>query len=305
MTKQRFYLGFAAALALLFSACHDSIFETIDEEIEVDDSGITGTASSIVEFQDYLYLSAGHAGEIYRKPSGGLSRKAWTSLSVLDSKHYPIYLGVEGSTLYMIAYTYEDDDGYNVPTYYEYSTTNLSSWNGPQKIATDTSISNFSSTPLHSGSNVYIDNCIKVKASNNYTYSITGGDGDTKIYRDGTEILDTSGSDTGRIWAISATKDYLVIGANQGLYRIKINDDGSLGNPSESFTGEGAKSIFGGFRCFVVYIPEAFRGNNEGNAPIYVYKDSRGASYTKKEGLYAFYPGSGWDRDGTNSSSGN
>ena len=294
--------------ALLFSACHDTIFETIDEEIEVDDAGISGTISSIVEFNGNLYLSAGHAGELYRKSTTSVSRKEWRSISVVGSNYCPIYLGTDNNTLYMIAYTYEDDDGYNSPTYHEFCTTDLATWTGPQTISKDDyeGIGHLSGTPLHPDGNVYVNKYTQVRASNGYTYSIVSGtDGDTKIYRDGTEILNTSDSDTGRLWAITATEDYIIIGSNQGLYRLKINDDGTLGAPDESFSGDGAKSIFGGFRCYIVYVPDAFRDSNEGAAPIYAYKDARGSSYVAKEGFYAFYPATGWNRDGTNSSSGN
>ena len=269
--------------AIFFSGCHDSIFESIENEIALDKSGIRGSMGSIVEYGAWLYITPMHKGEIFRKKAKAREKGGWESISAPKT---PIAITNDGGTLYLLTVDWVegtgDYEGYNVPAYFEYTSTNGTSWAGP--IAQYSYDKDSNNVPAR-----YKNQCCSVTIGS-YTYSIPSS------YSTDT-ISITPGSDTKRvekdvyIFSITATANTVIVGTELGIYSLPIESDGSLGTPKQQ-AGDTFTS-----HVPIVYVPNDSRNRNENNAVIYAYNSPRGSYGTQNEGLMAYFPGSGWNRD--------
>ena len=245
---------------------------------------------SIVEHNGYLYVTPMNKGVIYRKSASANTKDGWEKLSAPKT---PVAIALSGSTLYMLAVDWAegsgDYEGYNVPTYFEYTSTNGENW----------SYTNRSFGFSEDSSNLparYKNQCCSVTNSQG-TYSIlTGKSNDT------TWISTPAGSQDlgeGLIYAITATANTVIVGTTNGIFSFDIQSNGSLGGKSTKVgnrTGTDAASTFTG-DVPVVYVPSTYRAKNEGEGPIYAYNSPTGSGGTTNEGLMAFFPSSGWNRD--------
>ncbi|MCR5762610.1 MAG: hypothetical protein K6G00_04425 [Treponema sp.] len=287
--KKAFYIIYIAFTMFMISgltACHDSIFESIENEIALDESGIRGSMGSIVEYGEYLYITPMNKGVIYRKSASATTKGGWQSISAPKT---PVAVSLDGSTLYMLAVDWEegtgDWEGYNVPKYFEYTSTNGTDWSYTGSSYSYTS--DASDVPSR-----YKNQCCSITVGS-YTYSIPSSySTDTITVSNGT----TKDVDEGYIYAITATGNSVIVGTEQGIFSMPIQSDGSLGDKTSTVAGHDTSSTFTS-DVPIVYVPEAFRNVNEGDGPIYAYNSPVGSSGTTNEGLMAYFPGSGWNRD--------
>ncbi len=293
--KKAFYIftiTFSVFISLMFTSCHDSIFETIENEIALDKSGIRGSMGSIVEYGDapnrYLYITPMNKGVIYRKSASANTKGGWQKLSAPKT---PVAIASSGGTLYMLAVDWAegsgDYEGYNVPTYFEYTSTNGTSWNFINK--TYPYQENSGNLP----SRYKNQHCT---VTNSYgTYSIGTSNSTTSISTPaGSQDLKE-----GLIYAITATANTVIIGTTRGIFSFDIKPNGSLDGES-TYVGnrngnDTASTLTGDVP--VVYVPSNYRTANEGSGPIYAYSCPMSSGGTTNEGLMAFFPSSGWNRD--------
>lgn len=273
--------------AIFFSGCHDSIFESIENEIALDKSGIRGSMGSIVEYGGNLYITPMHKGEIFRKSATAREKGGWESISAPKT---PIAITNDGGTLYLLAADWVegtgDYEGYNVPAYFEYTSNDGTSWAGP--VAQHSYDKDSNNVPAR-----YKNQCCSV-TTGGHTYSIPSS------YT--TEYISTpTGSKKvcdGYIFSITATANTVIVGTELGIYSLPIESGGSLGTPT-THVGDSSKDASSTFTSHVpiVYVPNGSRTKNESAAVIYAYNSPRGSSGTQNEGLMAYFPGSGWNRD--------
>lgn len=287
---------------ITFFSCHDSIFEDINEESSIGDERIKGGATGFAVFNGQIYVAPTNPGTIYRKSeylSG--SRGHWESI---DCPNTPIFLAVEGSTLYMLTTTFHAGSGYaegiSVPTgFYEYtsSTGNSDSWTHVADYAYDLDGTNIPSR--------YKNQHTKVLSPSHGTYSI---DTNTNIlYQNSTAILYADQADVkvGSWWCIAGTRDQLILGTSSGLYDMPIGstdlDDEVAPNDHSS-----SRSIFSGMTILALYVAGTTRnssgewscsGQSETDSVIYVFATGPGSSYASQNGLYSYIPGQGWDSE--------
>lgn len=289
--KKAFYIiaaAFSIFMTFGLTSCHDSIFETIENEIALDKSGLRGSIGSIVEYGGYLYVTPMNKGVIYRKLAAANEKGGWQKLSAPKT---PVAIALSGSTLYMLAVDWAegsgDYEGYNVPTYFEYTSTSGTSWGNP--IATYSYQENSGNLPSK-----YKNQHCSVTNSHG-TYSISSSYSTSSISTPaGSQDLGE-----GLIYAITATANTVIVGTTTGIYSFDIQSNGSLGGKSTyvgNRNGTDASSTFTG-DVPVVYVPSTYRAENEGAGPIYAYNSPTGSGGTTNEGLMAFFPGSGWNRD--------
>ena len=116
------YILSAAALVLGFSACHSDIYGMIQTEVALESIGIPGDISSIVPFDEYLYLSNGN---LFRKQNvssneSGLYNGQWNLVKDADGNQVMkgLYsLASDSTNLYAvkISWTEDESEGENVP----------------------------------------------------------------------------------------------------------------------------------------------------------------------------------------------
>ena len=287
MKKSFYILTLISFLFMMlgFAGCHDSIFETIENEIALDESGIRGSMGSIVEYGGYLYITPMNKGVLYRKSATATTKGGWQSISAPKT---PIAIALSGSTLYMLAVDWDegegDWEGYNVPTYFEYTSTNGTSWNYISKYSFTEDSSNLPSKYKNQQCSITVGS---------YTYSIPSSYSTDTITISNGKSYDV---DKGEIFAITATANTIIVGTTKGIYSMTIKSDGSLENTTSKVAGKDTSSTFTK-DVPIVYVPTTFRSKSETDAVIYAYNSPSGSSGTTNEGLMAYFPASGWNRD--------
>ena len=114
-------------LAALFCSCHDDIYGSINNEVELESSGLQGDMSYIARFGDYIVIAN---GDIYYKtnePSTttGLKNGQWKRMAnpTNEKGDYDVpattyFVASDASYLYALTYVWqENDDGENEPQY--------------------------------------------------------------------------------------------------------------------------------------------------------------------------------------------
>lgn len=115
----------AAPLALSLTACHDDIYDYIEREVQIDESGLSGDVSEIVQFGNYLFTTNGNIFCKTNQPSNytGLFNHQWSWVTqpvngkseegVADTV---AFLASDNDYLYALCYTWnENTDGANKP----------------------------------------------------------------------------------------------------------------------------------------------------------------------------------------------
>lgn len=289
--KKAFYIiaaAFSIFMTFGLTSCHDSIFETIENEIALDKSGLRGSIGSIVEYGGWLYVTPMNKGVLYRKSATARSKGGWNKISAPKT---PVAIALSGSTLYMLSVDWDegsgDYEGYNVPTYFEYTSTDGTNWtyiNNKYGYTEDSS-----NLPAR-----YKNQHCSVTAGNGKSYSIPSSYSTSVI----TTPNGSQNLDEGYIFAITATYDTVIVGTTTGIYSYKIQSNGSLTDKS-THVGDLEKDASSTFTrdVPVVYVPNDSRTKSETDAVIYAYNSPLGSSGTQNEGLMAYFPGSGWNRD--------
>ena len=137
-----------ACSTVLFTSCHGVIFDTIRDEVELEDAQVQGDINSIVRCTvsgtEYLFVTN---GKIWRKLASQAS-SGWTQMTkpVSGSMSQIIKLAADNNYLYALTVTYVDneDDGENQPSTETiwYSSDGGSSWTAIGDISSSQSAVN-------------------------------------------------------------------------------------------------------------------------------------------------------------------
>lgn len=112
-----------AAAGAYFTACHDSIYDTIMSEVELEKSGLGGDIMKIVRYKDKLFVANGNIYMKTAQPSRvtGLYNGQWKKVASnimgdgdnnIPSMTY--FLAADANYLYALVYKWkEDNDGIN------------------------------------------------------------------------------------------------------------------------------------------------------------------------------------------------
>ena len=127
------------------------------------------------------------------------------------------------------------------------------------------------------------------------------------LYYSSTGTSDTSHSvelDCGDIQSIAATSDYLILGTNKGIARVKLNSSGEPESHITNFPNNAESLVTGIVPMVFVLDPTQPEGHTDEYASMTVGGSLSSSPDTFDEtGLYAFYPSRGggvgvWNRDG-------
>lgn len=105
---------------------------------------------------------------------------------------------------------------------------------------------------------------------------------------------------SGTIYSMAATKNYILLGTSKGLTRVSLNADGIPAGEVSGFRNNAETLLTS--RILGVYVLDKTKNEGEtdeyASMSIYGYLSSSPDSFDET-GLYAFYPGRGnWNRDG-------
>ncbi len=287
--------------SLSFFSCHDSIFEDINEESAIDNNRIKGGATSIITFNGKIYVAPTNTGVIYRKnESDRFSRGGWEDISCPNT---PIFLTVDGSTLYMLTTIFQegsgDYTGLNLPIgFYEYISTtgNSDSWTYVASYAYDQDGTYIPAKYKNQHSQV---------SSSAGTYKIETNTNILYLNNNAILLADQKDVQVGSWWCIGGTADQLILGTSVGLFDMPIGstdlDDDVAPNDFST-----SKSIFAGMTILSIYVAGTSRnasgawscsGQAETDSVIYVFATGAGSAYAAQNGLYSYIPGQGWNSE--------
>lgn len=119
------FLSAAFACLVGFSSCHDDIYGAINNEIELNSSGLQGDIHSIVHYKDYIFTCNGKIFYKTNKPSSETKsyNGGWNSTTSPTSEKgdndipaTTYFLASDSEYLYALTYIWvENDDGENEP----------------------------------------------------------------------------------------------------------------------------------------------------------------------------------------------
>lgn len=119
------FLSAAFACLVGFSSCHDDIYGAINNEIELNSSGLQGDMHSIVHYKDYILTCNGKIFYKTNQPSSetGLHNGQWSETDSPTSEKgdndipaTTYFLASDSEYLYALTYIWvENDDGENEP----------------------------------------------------------------------------------------------------------------------------------------------------------------------------------------------
>lgn len=119
------FLSAAFACLVGFSSCHDDIYGAINNEIELNSSGLQGDMHSIVHYKDYIFTCNGDIFYKTNEPStskneyNGQWKKTTSPTSEKGDNGIPAttyFLASDSKHLYALTYIwFENDDGENEP----------------------------------------------------------------------------------------------------------------------------------------------------------------------------------------------
>lgn len=120
--------------------------------------------------------------------------------------------------------------------------------------------------------------------------------------KDGTSgnYFDAINYNSGTIYSLAATSDYILVGTSSGLYRVEIGANGYLNTTISGFNNNAQTLLTSSVQSIYALDSSASEGNTDEYASMMIqgYLSSSPDSF-KETGLYAFYPGRGhWNRDG-------
>ena len=119
------FLSAVFACLVGFSSCHDDIYGAINNEIELNSSGLQGDMHSIVHYKDYIFTCNGKIFYKTNQPSSvtGIHNGGWSETDSPTSEKgdndipaTTYFLASDSEYLYALTYIWvENDDGENEP----------------------------------------------------------------------------------------------------------------------------------------------------------------------------------------------
>ena len=270
-------------MILLLAACKNglTIFEQIDQEIELEDAAIVGTVNSIVKFGDKLYASDGY---IYTKDEGAI--RGWNKIS---SPGDIVKLAADNDNLYTLNKNKE---------LYVYNETD---WERVDVSETLSSIKTIFSNGLDA---VYIHGTAKGATEESYfkvdvttvtpttevtSYVILKTDKGTYTAKAG---IVTGSNDLGSVTNLetiysltySAVDNAIYAGTNKGLKKLQLNDAGKLTGASQNPPGNWSATI-NAYEAFAVLAT----GTTAADSALYTSTIEKKSAYAKINGLWGYY----------------
>ncbi len=289
MSRKLLTSFFVSVLSVfLLTGCHDAIFEEIEKEVSVDESRIYGSCSAFIEFNNMVYIATAANKELYRHAKSNTGKGHWQSISTPE---IPVFLSNHGGYLYLLTVTYSegsgDYEGYNIPEYHEFrsSTGESNSWGS--KLATYTYDENGNNIPSY-----YKYQNSSVTASDGNTYTIGTTSNADHVYKNGTHVAT---NDNCEMWCIAATSNYLLLGGIPDVYKLPLSNCNIGSVTTFDTTIEGETNIFESLRIWAIYVVDPTVPYLQ--SPIFLFGAPTGGTNADKAGLYAYYPGSGWNSD--------
>lgn len=280
-------------MILLLGACKNglTIFEQIDQEIELEDAAIVGSVNSIVKFGDKLYASDGY---IYTKDVNAI--RGWSKIS---SPGDIVKLVANNDNLYTLnknkeLYIYNETDWDKVDVSETLSSIKTIFSNGLDKVyihgtakgATEESYFTLSKTTITATTEVT-------------SYVLVKTDKGTYTAQDGTVTGSNdlgSVTNLGTIYSLtySAKDNEIYAGTNKGLKRLPLNETGKLTGAVLDPRGNWAATI-NAYEAFAVLAT----GTNAENAALYTSTIQKSSTYAKINGLWGYYYNrrSSWNRE--------
>lgn len=283
-------------MILLLGACKNglTIFEQIDQEIELEDAAIVGSVNSIVKFGDKLYASDGY---IYTKDVNAI--RGWSKIS---SPGGPIIkLAADADNLYALnknkeLYIYNETDWDKVDVSETLSSIKTIFSNGLDKVyihgtakgATEESYFTLSKTTITATTEVT-------------SYVLVKTDKGTYTAQDGTVTGSNdlgSVTNLGTIYSLTySAKDKdnaIYAGTNKGLKKLPLNETGKLTGTVLDPPGNWAATI-NAYEAFAVLAT----GTTDANSALYTSTIQKSSTYAKINGLWGYYYNrrSSWNRE--------
>ncbi len=113
-------------------------------------------------------------------------------------------------------------------------------------------------------------------------------------------VMASSELNSGTIYSMAATKNYILLGTSSGIYRVALDSTGKPANSVSGFDNNAQTLLTSRVPCVYVLDSSKDEGSTDEYASmvIYGYLTSSSDSFNET-GLYAYYPGRGnWNRDG-------
>lgn len=282
-------------MILLLVACKNgpTIFEQIEQEIELEDAVIVGSVNSIVQFGNKLYASDGY---IYSKDVEAI--RGWSKIA--SPQDTIIKLAADSSNLYALnrdKVLYTSTDG--------------TTWN---KIDISGTLASIETIFTNGCDAAYIYGTAKDSKDKSY-FTLTGSsiapttdvtsyvlvktDKGTYVANNGTVTGSNSlGSvaDLDTIYALtySAVDNAIYTGTKKGIKKLPLDDTGKLTGEKQNPPGNWQSTI-NAYEAFAVLAT----GTNAENAALYTSTIQKSSTYAKINGLWGYYYNrrSSWNRE--------
>ena len=272
-------------MILLLGACKNglTIFEQIDQEIELEDAAIVGSVNSIVRSGDKLYASDGY---IYTKDVNAI--RGWSKIS---SPGGPIIkLAADADNLYTLnknkeLYIYNETDWDKVDVSETLSSIKTIFSNGLDKVyihgtakgATEESYFTLSKTTITATTEVT-------------SYVLVKTDKGTYTAQDGTVTGSNdlgSVTNLGTIYSLtySSAENVIYAGTSKGLRKLPLTDD------RQQLTGEvldppgNWQATINAYEAYAVLAT----GTTKKDGALYTSTIQKDATYAKINGLWGYY----------------
>lgn len=282
-------------MILLLVACKNgpTIFEQIEQEIELEDAVIVGSVNSIVHFGDKLYACDGY---IYSKDVEAI--RGWSKIA--SPQDTIIKLAADSSNLYALnrdKVLYTSTDG--------------TTWN---KIDISGTLASIETIFTNGCDAAYIYGTAKDSKDKSY-FTLTGSsiapttdvtsyvlvktDKGTYVANNGTVTGSNSlGSvaDLDTIYALtySAVNNAIYAGTKKGVKELPLDDTGKLTGEKQNPPGNWQSTI-NAYEAFAVLAT----GTNAEDAALYTSTIQKSSTYAKINGLWGYYYNrrSSWNRE--------
>ena len=275
-----------SAAAVLFSACHDNLFESINNEVKLESNGING-AAAISRYADYILFPT---GQLYYKTNvssntTGLYNRQWKRAQLPETEKVDYIAGQcyyavsDSANLYITIHSwYENSSGYNsIKNRQIFTTTDTDFSDGIEwtEITLDDTI-----TPIKLFMNNAVDESNRIAYmraydSENKTYKIYKMNG-TSAPEEITD--DTTGLSTDTITAVFFPKDGKTYFSK--YYSLTANDEYMYYTNTYSSSGTMAtgSSIYraNGYGTYYTYSSASDSDVTEPSAAGWYEKDSDG-----------------------------
>lgn len=270
-------------MILLLAACKNglTIFEQIDQEIELEDAAIVGTVNSIVKFGDKLYASDGY---IYTKDVDAI--RGWNKIS---SPGDIVKLAADNDNLYTLnknkeLYVYNETDWERVDVSETLSSIKTIFSNGLDAVyiygtakgATEESYFKVDVTTVTPTTEVTSYVILKTDKG---TYTAKAG-----IVTGSNDLGSVTNLETIYSLTYSAVDNAIYAGTNKGLKKLQLNDAGKLTGASQDLPGNWSATI-NAYEAFAVLAT----GTTDADSALYTSTIEKKSAYAKINGLWGYY----------------